>query len=72
MLRAQNLEFTNYKKRIICEKRGKITYKHIYIIDLNGLQMAHFTQTIRALLQRVFGLGNTYYPETLYSLYCGA
>ena len=70
LLRAQSLEYTMLKKRQLAKERpNKVCYKHIYVINLQGLSWAHFTSSVQEMLKRVFATGNSYYPETLWTFH---
>ena len=45
--RTKHMEKLQRAKQRISSRKGYRVYKHIYILDLNGLKMSHFSQTIQ-------------------------
>lgn len=67
--RVQQLEYIAHLKNVSSKEMGKTVYKHVHIMDLAGLKMSHFSGESRALVQKVLGVANEHYPESLFSLY---
>jgi hypothetical protein len=52
------------------QRRGHRVCKHIYMLDLKGLSLSkHFTSKLKNLLQHIFKLEGTAYPDSLWSLW---
>lgn len=43
-------------------------YKHTLLVDLSGLSMSMLAGKKRHVLQRIFSLGSTYFPETMWQV----
>ncbi|KAK3235399.1 hypothetical protein CYMTET_54393 [Cymbomonas tetramitiformis] len=67
--RVQQLEYIAHLKTLVSKDIGKTVYKHVHIMDLAGLKMSHFSGESRALVQKVLGVANEHYPESLFALY---
>jgi hypothetical protein len=53
---ARDLEFLARLKRQLSRARGRTIYKHVVVIDLSGLGMAHLASEFRGPIQEVLGL----------------
>jgi len=67
--RAQDFEALFYIKRDISNTFGHRVSKHVYILDLAGLEMKHFTSRFKQVLQPVLSMSSNMFPETLWSLW---
>eukprot|EP00667_Euglena_gracilis_P013611 EG_transcript_14059 len=64
---AKNMEYVQRRKTKVCEKIGKLVYKHVYIFDAGGIGMD--IMKWRLHMQAIFHVAQYYYPETLYRLF---
>jgi hypothetical protein len=56
-------------KARLSDERKEAVYKHICIIDLNGLGWAHCTTQFTTPLQTFINVDQSYYPESLYAMF---
>jgi hypothetical protein len=67
--RAQDFEALFVLKAEISARRGHRVGKHVYILDLAGLELKHFTSSVKSTLQPVMAMCSNMFPETLWSLW---
>eukprot|EP00286_Rhodomonas_abbreviata_P022085 CAMPEP_0181314692 /NCGR_PEP_ID=MMETSP1101-20121128/14957_1 /TAXON_ID=46948 /ORGANISM="Rhodomonas abbreviata, Strain Caron Lab Isolate" /LENGTH=277 /DNA_ID=CAMNT_0023421809 /DNA_START=115 /DNA_END=948 /DNA_ORIENTATION=- len=60
--------YASYKQQISRE-RGVQRYKHTLIIDLKHVSMSMLAGSKRHTIQRIFHVGSTYFPETMWRIY---
>jgi len=68
-IKAQELEAVQYLKGEIADRLGHRVCKHVYIIDLAGLEARHFSARFKAVLQPLMSMTTDFWPETLWSLW---
>jgi len=68
--RTQALESLMYLKQEVSAKIGARVSKHVYILDLAGLDATkHFTSTIQKKIRPVMKMSADMYPETLWTVW---
>mmetsp|Transcript_2728 Transcript_2728/g.4413 ORF Transcript_2728/g.4413 Transcript_2728/m.4413 type:complete len:133 (-) Transcript_2728:405-803(-) len=51
------------------KQNGQQRYKHILMVDLTGMGMGMLAGSKRKTIQKIFGIGSHYYPETMWRIY---
>ena len=49
---------------------GEQRYKVSYLIDLEGAGMSAFMGETKNTMQKIFGIGGNYFPESVWKIYC--
>lgn len=69
-MRTKQMEVLRRLKRNIEQRRGVRVCKHIYILDLSGLNVRkHFTPRVKNLLQSIFKVGGDAYPDSMWQMW---
>jgi len=67
--RVQIMEAVGHLKRREGGRRGYALYKHIWVIDLAGLKVAHFTGDVRDFVLDLVKLCKEKYTDTLWTMW---
>lgn len=62
----QEMEHVVTAKEELSRRYGQMTYKHVCIMDLDGVGMSHFGQNFREPIKQVLNIDQNMYPETLH------
>lgn len=68
-LQGQKMTAITQHKVDACETSGNQRYKHTIIVDLKGTGMSLLGGKKRGVIQRVFGVGGDYFPESVWKIY---
>ncbi|KAH9251130.1 hypothetical protein BASA81_011029 [Batrachochytrium salamandrivorans] len=69
-MRTKQMEVLRRLKRNIEQRRGVRVCKHIYILDLSGLNVRkHFAPRVKNLLQSIFKVGGDAYPDSMWQMW---
>lgn len=68
-LQGQKMTAITQYKIDKCEATGNQRYKHTIIVDLKGTGMSLLGGKKRGIIQRVFGVGGDYFPESVWKIY---
>ena len=68
-LQGQKMTAITQHKIDMSEASGVQRYKHTAIVDLKGTGMSLLGGKKRGIIQRVFGVGADYYPESVWRIY---
>lgn len=69
-LQAQKMKAYATYTQDLSLSTGRQRYKHIMIVDLTGVSMSMLMGEKKRLIQRVFSLGSSYFPESMWQIYC--
>jgi len=69
LVRCQLNQATIKFKARMSSEIGRRILKHSLVVDMSGLSFAHFGSEMRALIGMLFGLGQQYYPDSLFKIY---
>lgn len=69
MHRVQIMEAVAHLKRREARRRGHPLYKHVWVIDLAGVKVAHFTGSVRTFVLDLIQLCQDKYTDTLFSMW---
>ena len=67
--RIQIMEAVAHLKRREAGRRGHELYKHIWVIDLAGIKVAHFTGDVRTFVLNLVQLCTERYTDTLFAMW---
>lgn len=68
--RTKQMEVLRRLKLNIEKRRGHRVCKHVYILDLAGLNIRkHFTPRVKNLLQSIFKVGGDAYPDSMWQMW---
>jgi len=67
--RVQIMEAVSHLKRRTGLEKGHAVYKHVWVIDLAGLKLAHFTGDVRLFVLELVALCTDKYTETLSAMW---
>eukprot|EP00939_MAST-03C_sp_MAST-3C-sp1_P005377 g5377.t1 len=68
-LQAQKLCLLTELKTLTSRRLGFRTYKHSAVIDLKGMTLSMVAGDGKRALQGIMGIGNSYFPESLWKMY---
>lgn len=67
--RAQQMERIQAQNKLVSKNLNRRIYKHIYILNLDGITRQHLSPSSLSLVQPLFDMGQVYYPESLHRMY---
>jgi len=67
--RTQALESLMYLKSEISAKIGNRVCKHVYVLDLAGIELKHFSSAVQNKLRPVMKMSSDMFPETLWTVW---
>lgn len=62
-------ELTKLKFHITRKEGGKLLYKHVHVIDLDGFGWKHMGKKFYGTIKKIMGIDSDFYPETLQKLF---
>lgn len=68
-IHGQKLKAYSVYKQDASIKAGQQRYKQILIVDLTNMQLANFHGKKGKALAKIFSMGSTYYPESMWKIY---
>eukprot|EP00041_Stephanoeca_diplocostata_P026937 m.734290 g.734290 ORF g.734290 m.734290 type:complete len:841 (-) comp23081_c0_seq1:1361-3883(-) len=66
---AQKLAVYREYMEFISAQRGEQRYKLSYLIDMSNAGVASLLGDKKTLMQKIFGVGSTYFPESVWKIY---
>lgn len=71
LLRLQGQKMKAYAvyKQDLSKASGVQRYKHTMIVDLHNISMSMLMGKKKNLIKKIFDIGSTYYPETMFKIY---